>query len=83
MIERNGLSSFAVRKQEEERQRKQQRIDFALKSIPEVATQVASHEVSYKKQHYQSMSDALKEVRKSNVTHADTTQVTRPNSKGL
>ena len=34
MIERNGLSSFAVRKQEEERQRKQQRIDFALKNIP-------------------------------------------------
>ena len=83
MIERNGLSSFAVRKQEEERQRKQQRIDFALKSIPEFATQVASNEVSYKKQHYQSMSDALKEVRKSKVTHEDTTQVTRPNSRGL
>ena len=29
------------------------------------------------------MSDALAEVRKSKVTHADTTQVTRPNSKVL
>ena len=83
MIERNGLSAFAVRKQQEERNRKQQRIDHALKNIPEVATQVASHEVSYKKQHYKSMSDALKEVRKSKVTHEDTTQVTRPNSWGL
>ena len=39
MIERNGLSSFAVRKQEEEQQRKQQRIDFALNNIPAVSTQ--------------------------------------------
>ena len=40
MIDRNGLSSFAVRKQEEERKRQQQRIDFALSNIPAVATQV-------------------------------------------
>ena len=83
MIDRNGLSSFAVRRQEEERQRKQQRIDFALKSIPEVATQVASHEVSFTKKHYQSMTDALTEVRKSNITHEDKTQIIRPNIRGL
>ena len=40
MIDRNGLSSFAVRKPEEEQQRKQQRIDFALNNIPAVSTQV-------------------------------------------
>ena len=83
MIERNGLSAVAVRKQQEELNRKQQRIDHALKNIPEVATQVASHEVSFTKKHYQSMNDALAEVRKSNITHEDTTQIIRPNSRGL
>ena len=42
MIERNGLSSVAVRQQEEERRRRQQRIDFALRNEPNTSTSVAN-----------------------------------------
>ena len=83
MIDRNGLSPVAIRQQEEERKRKQQRIDFALRNMPENATTVATDEVSFTKKHYQSMSDALAQVRKDNSTHQDTTQVVRPNSSGF
>ena len=47
------------------------------------SNKTAADEVSFQKKHLTSMSDALKEVRKSKVTHEDTTQVTRPNSKGF
>ena len=82
MIDRNGLSSLAVRKQEEERKRRQQRIDFALRNEPNNSTSVANDTVTFQKKHYTSMSDALAEVRKSTVTHEDTSQVIRPNSRG-
>lgn len=82
MIDRNGLSSLAVRQQEEERKRRQQRIDFALRNEPNTSTSVASNTVTFQKKHYSSMSDALAEVRKSTVTHEDTSQVIRPNSRG-
>ena len=68
---------------EEERLRRQHRIDFALRNEPNHTTQVASDTVTFQKKHYQSMSDILAEVRKSDVTIPDSTQVTRPNSKGF
>lgn len=82
MIDRNGLSPVAVRQQEEERRRRQQRLDFVLKNEPNSSTKVASDTVTFQKKHYTSMSDALAEVRKSTVTHEDTSQVIRPNSRG-
>ena len=83
MIERNGLSTVAIRKQEEQRKRQQQRIDYTLSKMPVNATKVATDEVSFTQKHYKSMSDALAEVRKNNSTHQDTTQVVRPNSSGF
>ena len=83
MIDRNGLSTVAVRKQEEQRKRQQQRIDYALSKMPGTATKVATDEVSFTQKHYKSMSDALAEVRKNTSTHQDTTQVIRPNSSGF
>ena len=71
------------REKEVERQRKEQRIAFALRNQPDTSTSIANDSVTFQKNHYTSMEDALKEVRKSKVTHADTTQVTRPDSKGL
>ena len=71
------------REKEIERQRKEQRIAFALRNQPDTSTSIANDSVTFQKNHYTSMEDALKEVRKSKVTHSDTTQVTRPNSKGL
>ena len=71
------------RQKEEERKRKQQRIDFAMRNEPNSSTTVASDTVTFQKKHYHSMEDALKEVRKSSATIPDTTQVTRPNSKGF
>ena len=71
------------REKEIERQRKEQRIAFALRNQPDTSTTIANDSMTFQKKHYTSMEDALKEVRKSNVTHSDTTQVTRPNSKGL
>ena len=78
----NGLSAVAVRRQEQERRRKQQRIDYEMRKQGSSNT-LANDSVTFQQKHYSSMTDALKEVRKSNVTHEDTTQVTRPNSKGL
>ena len=49
MIDRNGLSSLAVRQQEEERKRRQQRIDFALRNEPNTSTSVASNTVTFKR----------------------------------
>ena len=83
MIDRNGLSTVAIRKQEEQRKRQQQRIDYALSKMPVNATKVATDEVSFTQKHYKSMSDALAEVRKNTSTHQDTTQVVRPNSSGF
>ena len=71
MIERNGLSSVAVRQQEEERKRRQQRLDFVLKNEPNSSTKVASDTVTFQKKHYTSMADALNEVRKNKSTIAD------------
>ena len=70
------------RQKEEERLRKQQRIDFAMKNEPNTSTSVASDTVTFQKKHYHSMEDALREVRKNTSTIPDSTQVTRPNSKG-
>ena len=83
MIDRNVLSTVAIRKQEEQRKRQQQRIDYALSKMPVNATKVATDEVSFTQKHYKSMSDALAEVRKNKTTHQDTTQVVRPNSSGF
>ena len=71
MIDRNGLSSLAVRQQEEERKRRQQRIDFALRNEPNNSTSVAKDTVTFQKKHYTSMSDALNEVRKNKSTIPD------------
>ena len=71
------------REKEIERQRKEQRIQFALRNEPNTSTSIANDSVTFQLNHYTSMEDALREVRKSKVTHTDTTQVTRPNSKGL
>ena len=71
------------REKEIERQRREQRIAFALRNQPDTSTSIANDSVTFQKNHYTSMEDALKEVRKIKVTHPDTTQVTRPNSKGL
>ena len=80
----NGLSAYAVRKKEKEKRLEQQLIDYLFgKNLPTTETRVASDEVSYTQKHYQSMTDALAEVRKSKITHEDTTQVTRPNSRGF
>ena len=83
MIDRNGLSTVAIRKQEEQRKRQQQRIDYALSKMPINSTKVANDEVNLTQKHYKSMSDALAEVRKNKTTHQDTTQVVRPNSSGF
>lgn len=71
------------REKEIERQRKEQRIQFALTNEPNTSTSIAKDSVTFQQNHYSSMEDALKQVRKSSVTHEDTTQVTRPESKGL
>ena len=68
MIDRNGLSPVAIRQQEEERKRKQQRIDFALRNMPGNATTVATDEVSFTNKHYSSMNDALKKVRENKTS---------------
>ena len=74
---------ISQREKELEKKRAAQRVAFALRNEPNTSTAVASETVAFQQKHYSSMSDALAEVRKSKVTHADTTQVTRPNSKGF
>ena len=69
--------------QEVERKRKEQRINFALRNQPNNSSSIAKDSVTFQQNHYSSMEDALKQVRKGSVTHEDTTQVVRPESKGL
>lgn len=73
---------ISKREKELEKKRAAERIAFAMRNEPNTTTQVASDSVTFQKQHYASMTDALAEVRKSKITHADTSQVVRPNSKG-
>ena len=71
MIDRNGLSTVAIKKQEEQRKRQQQRIDYALSNMPGNATKVATDEVSFTNKHYSSMNDALKKVRENKTSIPD------------
>ena len=71
------------RKQDEERLRKQQRIDYAMKTIPSSSTQVANDNITYKKGHAKSMMDALKEVRRSKHTIPDGLHMRPENHKGF
>lgn len=53
------------RQKQEEQRRTEERRNFNLQNIPNTSTQVASNSVTFQKKHLSSMSDALKEVRKS------------------
>ena len=74
---------MTAHEQEIERKRKQKRAEYLQQTMPNTSTSIANDTVTFQHKHYSSMADALKEVRKNPVTHEDTTQVTRPNSKGL
>ena len=71
------------REKEKQRKIREQKLDLSLKTFQDNATKVASDNITYNQKHKQSMMDALNKVRESNVTHEDTTQVTRPNSSGF
>ena len=74
---------MTAHEQEIERKRKQKRAEYLEQTMPNTSTSIANDTVTFQHKHYSSMADALNEVRKNPVTHEDTTQVTRPNSKGL
>ena len=50
------------REKEIERQRREQRIAFALRNQPDTSTSIANDSVTFQKNHYTSMEDALKEL---------------------
>ncbi len=81
----NGLipPHLHQRNREVERQRKEQRIQMAMKTQPNHSSKVASDEVTYQKQHMRSMEDALKEVRKSKHTIPDGLHMRPENHKGF
>ncbi|MDC1022977.1 hypothetical protein OAR00_00315 [Alphaproteobacteria bacterium] len=59
------------RQRQEELRRTEERRNFNLQNVPNNSTQVASQSVTFQKKHLQSMSDALKDVRKSKQTIPD------------
>ena len=70
------------KEKEQEQELKRQRDEFNFYREPNTSTKTASDNITYKSKHIQSMSEALREVSKSKITHPDTTQVTRPFSRG-
>ena len=59
------------RQRQIEEERRNQRIQMALKTQPNLSSTVAQDSITYQKDHRQSMEDALKEVRKSKETIKD------------
>ena len=71
------------RQLEEEKRRREQRLQMAMKNQPNTSSSVSTQNLTYQKRHMNSMVDALKEVRKSKETIKDNHYLRPDNHKGF